>query len=266
MKKLNLALVLVCISFCILSCSDEDESILVSDADYFPLEVGNSWTYDNELNQNSETIQGTETLTVQDLIQNRYSFTQTVANLAGFYTSILASGEVYKENRNQQITYDGQLTIPLENELPALEFPLEDVVLYDANLSQGNIMSTSSGEFEQNINGFPVNFIFEINSIHNGFSAQEVINNTTYEDVFVSEIQVFLSASVFLVITDVPILQEQKVTTITNYYARDVGLIASEVSTAIIFEDIPPQLNVEVPDVDFTSSQQLQSYLPNTNS
>ena len=260
MKKLDFKIIIVFVSFCMISCSDEDETFLTSDTNYFPLEVGNSWTYTNELIQNSETLEGTETLSVLGRNQNRFRFTQSVADLVGFYTSILASGEVYKQNRNQQIIYDGEFSIELENNIGALEIPLEDVVLYDAGLSQGDIMSTSSGEFQQNINGFPVDFLFEINSIHNGFLAQYVINNITYDDVFVSEIQVLLSASVFLVITDVPVIQEQKVTTIKNYYAKGVGLISSEATTDVIFEDIPPQLNIEIPDVNFTSSQNLLDY------
>ncbi|WP_019038797.1 hypothetical protein [Psychroflexus tropicus] len=266
MRKLNLTLIFFFILVFTISCSEEEDNFLTSDTDYFRLEVGNSWNYDNQLNQNSETIQGSETLNITEQNQNRYRFSQTVDNLAGFYTSILSSGEVFKQSGNQQIAYDGQFSIQLEDNLPAIEIPLENVVLYDANLSQGNSMSVNTGEFQQNINGFPVDFIFEINSIHKGFLAQEVINNTTYEDVFVSEIQVSLSASVFLVITNVPLLQEQKVTTITNYYAKDVGLISSEVSTAIIFEDIPPQLEVEIPDVDFSSEQLLQDYTLNPDS
>ena len=260
MKKLIFTAVLISMSFCMISCSEEDDTFLTSDVDYFPLEVENSWTYANELNQNSETLEGTETLSVVEQDQNRFNFSQSVADLAGFYTSTLASGEVYKQNGNQQIIYDGEFSIELENDLAALEIPLEDVVLYDAGLTQGDMMSSSTGEFQQNINGFPVDFVFEINSIHNGFLAQEVINNITYDDVFVSEIQILLSASVFLVITDVPIIQEQEVTTIKNYYAKGVGLISSEVSTDIIFEDIPPQLNIEIPDINFTSSQNLLDY------
>lgn len=266
MKKLNLILILIFTTFLIISCSDEDDTFLVSDTDYFPLEVDNSWTYENELNQNSESLEGLETLTINEQSQNRFSFTQTVTNLGGFYTGVLSSGEVYKQDGNRKIIYDGVFSIQLENNLPSLNIPLEDVVLYDANLSQASIMSSNSGEFQQDINGFPVDFNYEINSIHNGFSAEEIINFETYQDVFVSEIQVLLSATVFLVFTNFTILQEQTVTTITNYYAKDIGLISSEVSTEIIFEDIPEQLEVEVPDVNFTSTQQLQSYSLNTNS
>lgn len=263
MKKLPIVLILI--ALCI-SCSEEDDSFLETDINYFPLELDNSWTYKNQLNQSSGNSQGTETLTANDKNENRYNFSQTENELVGIFTSILASGDVYKQDGNQQIILDGQFNVDLEDELSGFEIPFQDIVLYDTNLSQGNTMSFSSGEFQQEINGFPVDFNFEINSIHKGFVMEESLNGESYEDVFISEIQVSLSAEVFIVFSDFTILQNQQITSITNYYAKDIGLIKSEVSTEIIFEDIPDQLNTEIPDVNFTSSQELETYSLNSNS
>jgi hypothetical protein len=126
-------------------------------------------------------------------------------------------------------------------------------------------MFSNAGELQQNINGFPVDFEYEISSTHKGFLISEVVNDVTYEDVFVSEINISLSASVFLVISDFSILQKQDVIKITNYYAKDIGLIYSRVNTEIIFEDIPEQLNTEISDVNSTSTQNLISYSLSTN-
>lgn len=264
MKKLSFILLLI-FSGIFYSCSEEEDSLLNSDIDYFPLEVDNSWTYENQLNQESGNIKGSETLTVEAENENRFSFSQTENELAGIFTSILASGEVYKSNNNL-ITLDAELSIDLDNEFSNLEIPLDAIVLYDANLSQGSTMSFTSGEFQQDINGFPIDFIYEINSIHKGFILEEFVNGVSYEDVFVSEIQVSLSAHVFIVFSDFTILEKQDITSITNYYAKDIGLIKSEVSTEIIFEDIPEQLEIEIPDVNFTSSQKLTSHTFNPNS
>lgn len=83
------------------------------------------------------------------------------------------------------------------------------------------------------------------------------VNGQTYSDVYSSKISLNLSASVFIVFSDFTILQEQNASTITNYYAKDIGLIKSDVSTDIIFEDIPEQLNFEIPDVSVQSNQNL---------
>lgn len=259
MKKFSFALTLICISFC-LSCSEEEDPSLYSNVDYFPLEVGNSWVYENQLNQNSEQFQGSEIVSVDEKFQNKYGFTQTNDELVGIFSSMLSSGKVYKQNGNQKIVLEGTFSIDLESELFNLEIPLQDIVLYDQNLSQGDIMSLSSGVFQQDINDFPVDFTFEISSIHKGFSTSKTINDVSYEDVFTSEIQVSLSADVFLVFNNFTVLQKQKITSITNHYAKDIGLIKSEVFTKIIFEDIPEQLEMEIPDVDFNSSQNLETY------
>lgn len=265
MKKFTFAFTLIFISFC-LSCSEEEDPSLYSDVDFFPLEVGNAWTYKNQFNQNSVNIQGTEIVSVNEKIQNKYGFTQTSDESVGVFSSMLSSGKVYKQNANQRIVLEGDYSIDLESELSNLEIPLQDIVLYDVNSSQGGIMSVSSGTFQQDINGFPVDFIFEISSVHKGFLTSKVINNVSYEDVFISEIQVSLSANVFIVFNTFTVLQKQKITSITNYYAKDIGLVKSEVNTKIIFEDIPEQLGIEIPDVDFNSSQEIETYLLSPNS
>ncbi|MFD0932292.1 hypothetical protein ACFQ0R_06700 [Psychroflexus salinarum] len=262
MKKILLLAVFILAT---LSCSEEDDSSLVSDVNYFPLEIENSWTYSNQSYSNTENSQGTETLTINNQDGNRFSFTQIVNSQPGLFTSVLASGEVYKQNGNQKIIYDGNLSLALDNNLQNFEFPLDDIILYDANLSQGDVMFSNAGELQQNINGFPVDFEYEINSTHKGFLISEVINDVTYEDIFVSEINISLSASVFLVISNFSILQKQDIIKITNYYAKDIGLIYSKADTEIIFEDIPEQLNTEISDVNTTSTQNLMSYSLSTN-
>ncbi|MFO7744751.1 MAG: hypothetical protein R6V36_05130 [Psychroflexus sp.] len=262
MKKILLLSVFILAT---LSCSEEDDSSLVSDVNYFPLEIENSWTYSNQSNSNAENSQGTETLTINNQDGNRFSFTQIMNSQPGLFTSVLASGEVYKQNGNQKIIYNGDMNLSLDNNLQNLEFPLKDIVLYDANLSQGDVMFSSAGDFQQDINGFPVDFEYEISSLHNGFSISQVINDVAYEDIFISEINISLSASVFLVISNFSILQKQDIIKIKNYYAKDIGLIYSEVNTEIIFEDIPEQLNVEISDVNSTSTQSLTSYNLNSS-
>ncbi|NEV93578.1 hypothetical protein G3567_05350 [Psychroflexus sp. YR1-1] len=260
MKKHRLSLIVILIIFCS-SCSEEEDTFLNSDVDYLPLDIGNSWVYENHLSQNASNIQGTEILSVDEKIQNRYGFTQSSDELLGIFSSMLAGGKVYKQNGNQKIILDGEYSIDLENGLSPLQLPLEDIVLYDDFSSQGDIMSSSSGEFQQSINDYPVDFIFKISSVNKGFSTSKVVNEVSYENIFVSEIQITLSAEVFIVFTDFTLLQEQQITSITNYFAEDIGLILSEVNTEIIFEDILEQLEIEIPDLDFNSSQELDSYL-----
>ncbi|EMY81414.1 hypothetical protein pgond44_06165 [Psychroflexus gondwanensis ACAM 44] len=259
MKKVSVYLGIIFLLFCY-SCASEDEDILLSDSNYFPLALDNSWTYENTSRENSSTITGNETLSISEVnTQNpqRFSFTQTVTNFSGVFTTILSSGEVYKQNGEQTIIFDGEYSVFLSDEFPGFTIPLLDVTLYDAALTQGDVLYTSLGEVEEDINGFPVSLEYEITLAHAGFMENMTVNGQTYSDVYSSKISLNLSASVFIVFSDFTILQEQNASTITNYYAKDIGLIKSDVSTDIIFEDIPEQLNFEIPDVSVQSNQNL---------
>lgn len=259
MMKKNAALIITLV-FALSSCTEDNESEFLSDADYFPLELENSWTYENQVVSDGVTNLGSETLAITKRADDRFNFTQNVNSQAGVFTSILASGEVYKQNGNQIIVYDGNLNLSIDSNLQNLEFPLEDIIFYDVASSSGDILSSNSGQFQENINGFPIDFSYEITSMHSGFSPSELVSNTTYENVFISELEVSLSATVFLVISDFTILQKQNILSIKNYYAKGVGLIKSEVNTEIIFEDIPEQLDVQISDVISRSTQSLESY------
>jgi hypothetical protein len=259
MKKVSVYLGLLFLLFCY-SCASEDEDILLSDTNYFPLALDNSWTYENTSTGNSNTITGSENLSISGVnAQNpqRFSFTKTVTNFSGVFTTILSSGEVFKQNGEQTIIFDGEYSVFLNDELPSFTIPLSDVTLYDAALIQGDVLYSSLGEVERNINGFPVSLEYEINFAHDGFIDDMTVNGQSYSDVFSSKISLNLSASVFIVFSDFTILQKQNASTITNYYAKDIGLIKSDVSTDITFENIPEQLNFEIPDVAIQSDQNL---------
>jgi hypothetical protein len=245
----------------IFACSEEEDVIVLSDTDYFPLTIDNTWNYNNSMAQNGTTLNGNEQLMVDSKTQqDEFEFSRNTNAVAGVFTQVLTSGKVNKQEENERINYNGELTLALGDGLSEVVFPLENVTLYDAGLSNGDVMSISSGTFEESINGFTVDFNFEVRSIHHGFSVNETVNGTLYDDVFISKTLVRLSASTFIVINDFTLLQEQEIIVIKNYYAKDVGLILSEVEAEIIFEDIPEQLNVEIPDVNFTSNQTLQNY------
>jgi hypothetical protein len=259
MKKVSVYLGIILLLICY-SCASEDENILLSDSNYFPLALDNSWTYENTSIENSNTITGRENLSVSGVnAENpqRFSFTKTVTNFSGVFTTILSSGEVFKQNGEQTVIFDGEYSVFLNDELPNFTIPLSEVTLYDAALIQGDVLYSSLGGIERNINGFPVSLEYEINFVHAGFTDNMTVNGQTYSDVYSSKINLSLSASVFIIFSDFTILQEQNASTIINYYAKDIGLIKSDVSTDITFEDIPEQLNFEIPDVSIRSNQKL---------
>ena len=79
----------------------------------------------------------------------------------------------------------------------------------------------------------------------------------TYQNVLITEIVANASVVADLGITTQNVLQDQNVVTILNYFAPDIGLIKSDVTTLVEFEDIP-LLNLS--DFSSTSSQELTSF------
>jgi hypothetical protein len=259
MKKVSVYLGIIFLLFCY-SCANEDENILLSDSNYFPLALDNSWTYENTFTENSNPITGSENLSISEVNAQepqRFSFSKTVTDISGAFTNILSSGEVFKQNGDQTIIFDGQYSVFLSDELPNFKIPLSEVTLYNAASTQGDVLYNSLGEVEGDLNGFPVRLEYEINFSHAGFMENMTVNNQTYSDVYISKISLYLSVNVSIVFSDFTIIQEQNVSTITNYYAKDIGLIKSDVSTNIDFEDIPEQFNVEITDVSIQSNQNL---------
>lgn len=245
------------------SCANDDNGFTALKPNYFPLSVGNSWDYENTNQQDQISERGFETLIISDSNKQSpeaFTFEQNTNDLAGVFTSILSTGEVYKDMDNQQVFFNGEYNFQLEDDSPTITIPLEHVLIYDANLSQEDELYVTSGEIEQNIDDLPLTFNYEINTIHKGFLSDKTVNDVLYEDIYISEINLKLSAEVFIIFSDFTILQEQNVTTITNYYAKDVGLIKSEVQIEAIFEDIPEQLDLEISDIDIQSQQNLIDY------
>ena len=134
MKKISVYLGIIFLLFCY-SCASEDEDILLPDSNYFPLALDNSWTYENTSTENSNTITGSENLSISEVnAQNpqRFSFTQTVTDFSGVFTTILSSGQVFKQNGEQTIIFDGDCSVFLGNTVSNFKIPLSKATFYNS--------------------------------------------------------------------------------------------------------------------------------------
>ena len=242
------------------SCADDDDSGMIeNNSNYFPLVVGNSWDYQNSIESDENTQTGSETLTVSESLESnpeRFSFEQSNVELAGTTTSVISAGEVYKED-GQNIVFDSDFEF--DTDMLDLSLPIENVTIYNSNTNEGDQFYTENGEIEETVNGLPVTINYELISTNGGFMPSMNVEGETYEDIYISELTFNMSVSVFFVF-NVTVLQEQNVTTVTNYFAKDVGLIKSTVNTELIFEDIPDQVGFQLQDISFYSTQNLIDY------
>ncbi len=255
MKWLKIVLV-ISIGFFLTSCTEEELG-LDSSTNYVPLNENSTWEYNNELSQGSTVLSGNETLNLEIKNQNIYQFSQIeTEGFTGISTSLLAGGEVFK--RNQSLILNANLDLDIG--LDRIILPVTDFVLYNVRSSNNQILSTSTGVIEENINGFTAEFNYEILSIHKGFQEEKTVNGITFENILISELQLNLSAQVFIIFSNFTIIPRQNVMRITHYFAENVGLVFSEVHSELIFDDTPSQFSIQLEDVEFSSTQALSSF------
>lgn len=256
----RLLVVFMCLALA--SCSSDDENgSSVTINNYFDLNVGNSWTYQNTATQSNSTTSGSETLEVSDIEtinnQDYFSFTQTNVEQPGLVTSILSSGELYTTANNAQLIFTGDYSFIINEDLPSFDFQLDEAMIYNQTASLDAAIYSQSNSFSQVVQSIPLNFNYTLTIYNRGQLNELSVQGETYQNILITEMVVNASVVADLGITTQNVLQDQNVVTILNYFAPDIGLIKSDVTTLVEFEDIP-LLNLS--DFSSTSSQELTSF------
>lgn len=255
-------LLIVFLCLVLASCSSDDENTpSVTINNYFDLNVGNSWTYQNTATQANNSTSGSETLEVSNIEtinnQDYFSFTQSNIELPGLITSILSSGELYTTANNAQLVFTGDYSFAIDENLPSFNFQLDEATIYNQTASLDAAIFTQSNSFTEDVQNIPLNFNYTLTIYNRGQLNELSVQGETYQNVLITEMVVNASVVADLGITTQNVLQDQNVVTILNYFAPDIGLIKSDVTTLVEFEDIPL---LNLPDFSSTSSQELTSF------
>lgn len=253
--------ILVFIAF---SCSSDDNSDIedqqIESIDYFPLFTNSNWTYNNVSEQgktrDSLYVAGTEVL-------NSFTYTNLDAvKPANAYMTMLLSQNLVR-TVEKQLILNGELnTSPIDG-LPIIGIPLSDVVLFNAETAPNTLLSSIENEIKQEVNGIPLVVEYDIRSIQGGFLTNYAVDAQIFEDVISSQIVVTLKVTAEIeifpgIIVQIPILAEQDVMIVTNYYAANIGLIFSEVLIEYELEDLSGT-GIELPFPSQVSSATFQS-------
>lgn len=245
----------------VISCSSDDDPILVDDDDgdntdnpldtsnYFPSDSANFWTYYNESVAENNEMSGTatETLSVESENGNEVTFSTAVeGDAAGIITGALANGTLDKSNG--KLTYSGDMGL-LNFEGIDLDIPFTDMILLDSEATTGDVLYTVEDGFSQEIafgefGNFDIDVTYTLavtqgEHLESYMDFDEVLTSTlslTNLSVIVHGIPVVGSLELMESTTNEPINS-------TNYFAKDIGLIKSETSIDIPFvvlEDIIP--------------------------
>lgn len=249
MKKILMLLLTVGLIAC--NSDDDSNDTATITTNYFPTSTNSTWTYSNT-DQNGDTedtmfVNGTEQTN-----GNTYTNLDTEAAASSFMVGVLTNNLVRRDGG--QLIINGELSAPIEG-FPEISIPLNDVVLYNANVASGETLSTLSDNFTETIMEIPLTFEYTTTSIQGAALATYTSGTETYTDVIRSRIVLNLSVSTSIVIGAttlvVPILSAQDVLVVDNYYAADTGLVFSEATIDYQLEDISTTgIELPIPESD----------------
>ena len=261
MKKTRF-LLLIITALIIAACSEDDNSSPTNEEtiNYFPLSIGNTWDYNNQFSATGQAdFSGNETISVSGTTQvsgnQAFELNSSNPENSGLTTSIFTQGALYKSSSS--LIYNGSFSVNIPD-FSGLDFSLENVPVYNTQLPAGTEMFVETETFQEELEG-GISITIKVAVITNMDDTFESlsVNNTEYTDVISSEWIVELEVLAAIGPVSIPILQEQQASVITNYFAKDVGLIKSESTTTLNFEVIP---QVPLEDIDSSSSQELTTY------
>lgn len=251
----------------IISCSNSDddgEGIPVEETfNYFPLTASTYWTYINESDQGT-TRDSLYVSGIEELNGLSYTVLNAEQPVTGFMTSLLSESLV--RATETILILNGELGAPPVDGFPEITIPLNDIVLYDTQASNGTLLSEFSGEIEQDVDGIPIIIGFTISSVQ-GETLENGYGDFSNVNVLTSKIIVNLSITAAIeilpgTVISIPILQPQDVVVTTNYFADEIGLINSDTLIEYELEDLSA-LGIELPfpsEDSRTATQDIDNY------
>ena len=266
MKKLTFTLLALLIISCSSSDDNNNEIIIPESFDYFPLNVGSSWTYDNQDSEQENTRDSvfiSEIEVINDI--NYYQFS-ALPPVSGFMTTIL-SQSILRTNNNA-LLLNGELGTPPVEGFPEISIPLVNLIMYDLDENNNSLLSEFSGEIIQVIENIPIKIGYTITTVQ-GEIFEDGFGDYTNSNVLSSKININLSIvaeyEILGTVLDLPILQSQDVIRTTNYFANGIGMIYSDTQVEYELEDLSilETLGITLPfpsEDSSNSSQNLDTY------
>ncbi|SRR5690606_11936573 len=253
MSKIKSIILLLFIGVISLACSSDDNSGNNNDPNipqlgYFPQNVGDYWVYDVQ----GEGLSGEDYLYVSGETTengNTYKTFATQSAPTGFYSTLLTTGKL--SSSNSKTLYTGTINIgEMLGGMEGLTFNLTNFVVLDTEASQGNLLSSESGEVYQNFGEYALDVEYNLSSTSEGnLESFTLENGSTYNDVKI--VNLTFSLKIDFVITfmgiQIPytVLDTQKVISSNQYYANNIGMIFADTNIEYHLEEIP-DLGIEI--------------------
>ncbi len=286
MKNLHSLYAFLVLSLILASCSSSDDNDSSNDepltGNYFPSGLGDIWTYNVEgTNSNDSNLNFSETDFISVGTSEASGFTLIANNnsspAAGTMNAVLVNGTLTRDDST--LKFSGDLDLPDEfSDFSGTTISLQDVLLYDLNAPNNEVLSEVSGSFSQDLDlqgsllPLTITYTLTTKKVSN-------LNSLTVDgEVFtnINKTNLYISMRVVTAIdllglgnpVDYDLLPTQDVLTIENYFAENVGLIKSE--SYITYEldqgllSILDDLSIDIgipASLTVENNQELENYL-----
>ena len=239
-------LLLLSIATLLSSCSDDDSNATFTE-NYQPLSIGNYWNYSvqtaNSTENDSLYIENETTIGT-----NTYA-TMRVGELPiGFYSSTLNNNSVRYSGGKIFVT--GSSALDLGGVIP-FNITLDDFIIFDANSSSNQELSSLSGTVEQNIEGFPLQLSYVLRSVAGeNVAAFTSPDGIQYQNV--KKVSLKLNLKITTINDDlgfpitIEVLAPQDVIVSERMYAPNIGMVYSSTTFSYELQDFS-QYGFELP-------------------
>lgn len=236
MKKIyTLTLLYVLFTSC---SSDNDDNSNNQNNFNLPVTIGNYWVYEVE-SDNAPFTKDSLYISRDTLIGvNTYKKFETENNLAtGFYSSSLKNNGVRK--LDNKLLLSGDLSLG-NGQLPVnLDLTLSDFIIFKANASNNETLSTKTGVINETISGFPLTINYFLKSIA-GENISEFTspNSEIYNDVKVTKVVLNATISTTISGISIPVITSQDVLTSLQYIANGIGVVHTNTTISYTISQI----------------------------
>ena len=246
-------------SLTIISCSNSSETGTVDDGSsipttFFPTHSGNYWTYD--VASQGTTTRDSLYISGDTLINSKsYKKLKTLAVPSGFHSTIVRNNGLRIDGSSLKMS--GVFSIPTFVGNP-YNISLDDYTIFKQNSSQGDLLATLSGSFDQTIQGYPLTFNYTLKTVSDGDLASYSTNDngviTNYINLKKSKIILNLKITSLQTITvggvptpvTVTVMNAQDVVTSNSYYVENKGVVYTNTLINYQLQDLS-SYNVTLP-------------------
>ncbi len=251
-------LLVACIAILLSSCSDDDSNSTFTE-NYQPLTVGNYWNYSVQTGNSTEK----DSLYIENEITvgaNIYATMRVGEVPTGFYSSTLNNNSMRYSGGKTFVT--GSSNVDLGGVIP-FNITLDDFIIFDANASNNQELSSLSGTVEQNIEGFPLQLSYVLRSVSGeNIPTFTTPNGNQYQNV--KKVSLKLNLKITTINNDfgfpitIEVLAPQDVIVSERIYAPNVGMVYSSTTFSYELQDFS-QYGFELPIPQSGSEIQFES-------